>query len=72
MKKKNDNLSFDQAYVELEEISKSIQSGAIGIDDLSEKVSRASLLIKHCKAKLRSIEGDLHTVFHQLNDKEDA
>lgn len=72
MKKKKDDLTFDQAYTELEEISRAIQSGTIGIDDLSVKVARASELIKFCKQKLRTIEGDLTTVFEQLNDEEDA
>jgi exodeoxyribonuclease VII small subunit len=72
MKKKKDDLSFDKAYTELEEISRAIQSGTIGIDDLSVKVARASELIKFCKQKLRTIEGDLTTVFDQLNDEEDA
>ena len=70
MKKKEEKLSFDEAYAELEDIAKAIQSGTVGIDDLSLKVSRASSLIKHCKSKLRSIEGDINDVFEQLNGED--
>lgn len=55
-KKKNDVFSYDAAMQELQSIVSQLQSDSVGIDDLAEKVKRASELIKLCKEKLRETE----------------
>ena len=55
-KKKSDEFSYNAAMMELQEIVRNLQNDTIGIDDLAEKVSRASELIKLCKEKLHQTE----------------
>ena len=55
-KKKSDEFSYNAAMKELQEIVQNLQNDTIGIDDLAEKVSRASELIKLCKEKLHQTE----------------
>ena len=57
------NITYKNAITELEEILQSIQSQNIGVDDLTEKVNRASELIKYCKEKLKSSEEIIQKVF---------
>jgi exodeoxyribonuclease VII small subunit len=45
--------------MELQKIVAELQNDAIGIDDLSEKVCRASELIRSCREKLRQTEEDV-------------
>jgi exodeoxyribonuclease VII small subunit len=58
-KKKTEGFSYDAAIIELQKIVAELQNDAIGIDDLSEKVSRASELIRSCREKLRQTEEDV-------------
>jgi exodeoxyribonuclease VII small subunit len=49
-------LTYLSAITELEEIVKDIESGEIDVDVLTEKVRRASELIKFCKDRLRNTQ----------------
>jgi exodeoxyribonuclease VII small subunit len=51
-------MNYASALKELEEIVQKLQGEGIGIDDLSEKVKRASELIAFCREKLRITESD--------------
>ena len=55
--------SYEKAMQELQEIVDQLQEETIGIDDLSEKVKRASELIQFCKEKLRSTDSDIKNIF---------
>ncbi len=55
-KKKIGEFTYNAAMKELQEIVQNLQNDTIGIDDLAEKVSRASELIKLCKEKLHQTE----------------
>ena len=55
--------SYEKAMQELQEIVDQLQEETIGIDDLSEKVKRASELIRFCKEKLRSTDLDIKNIF---------
>ena len=55
-------LSYDKAYEELKEIVSEMEDGEIGVDELSEKVKRASELIGICKNKLKSTEKDVNDI----------
>lgn len=57
MKKKE--LTYDQAYKELNEILTALQQEDAGLDDLSSKLSRATELTQFCKQKLREIENEV-------------
>lgn len=58
--------SYEEAYAELSQIVKEIESGSISVDDLSEKVKRAGELIAFCKEKLFKTEKDVQDVLKKL------
>jgi len=47
---------YDAAFSELQQILSDLQDERVGIDDLSAKVARASLLIQFCRERLRQTE----------------
>ncbi len=54
-----DQMTFDKAYSEIEEIVGQIENEAIPLDQLAEKVKKAKELIAYCNEKLRNIEAEL-------------
>lgn len=58
--------TYTQAFDELQEIVSHIEDGEISVDELSEKVKRASELIKICKAKLSATEEDVSKILREL------
>lgn len=65
----NSQLSYTSAFEELQTIVEEIEDGEISIDELSNKVKRAALLIKICKGKLTETEADVNKILEDL-DKE--
>jgi exodeoxyribonuclease VII small subunit len=62
----SDQPSYDSAFEELQQIVQEMEDGEIGVDDLSVKVKRASVLIKICKEKLTSTEDDVKAILKGL------
>ena len=60
--------NYTKAFEELQEIVSEIEAGAISVDDLSQKVKRAAMLIKICKAKLTSTEEDVAEILKGLEE----
>ena len=58
--------NYADAFEELKVIVAEIEEGEISVDQLSEKVKRASELIKICKAKLTSTEEDVNKILKEL------
>jgi len=58
----NDNISYEKAYLELEAIINQLESDALSIELLAEKVSRAAYLLEFCSQKMRSIESDIQQI----------
>jgi exodeoxyribonuclease VII small subunit len=58
--------NYTEAFEELQEIVLEIEQGEISVDELSEKVKRAAILIKICKAKLTSTEEDVTRILKEL------
>ena len=58
--------NYTEAFEELQEIVLEIEQGEISVDELSEKVKRAAVLIKICKAKLTSTEEDVDRILKEL------
>lgn len=56
------NLTYTEALLKLEEIVEQIEDDSIMLDTLTEKVAQANELIKYCETKLRTIEGDVRDV----------
>lgn len=53
---KIDNLSFEQALVELENIVKSLESGDIQLEDSIKAYERGAALKAHCERKLKAAQ----------------
>jgi len=61
-------ISYSEAIEELEIIVTEIEQGEISVDILSEKVKRASELIKICKDKLGSTEEDVNKILGEIKE----
>ncbi|MCU0370786.1 MAG: exodeoxyribonuclease VII small subunit [Bacteroidales bacterium] len=62
-------ISYTEAITELESIVSEIEQGEITIDTLSEKVKRASELIRICKEKLTATETDVSKILEELKEE---
>ncbi len=62
--------NYKDAFEELQQIVTDIEEGDISVDELSEKVKRAAILIKICKKKLSSTEADVNAILKDLEDTE--
>jgi len=60
------NLSYTDAFKELQIIVSEIESGDIAVDELTKKISRASDLLKVCKAKLSDSEREVEKLLARL------
>jgi len=65
------NPNYTLAFEELQEIVSEIEKGEITVDELSEKVKRAALLIKICKQKLTTTEEDVNKILKELEAGEE-
>ena len=63
----NEQISYTDAFEELQAIVTEIEQGEISVDELSEKVKRASYLIKICKSKLATTEEDVNKILKELD-----
>ncbi|WP_163629721.1 exodeoxyribonuclease VII small subunit [Paludibacter sp. 221] len=58
--------SYTEAIEELEEILRSLEeSEEVNMDSISEKVKRASELIKFCNKKLHELDGELEKIISE-------
>jgi exodeoxyribonuclease VII small subunit len=62
-------MNYTDAFEELQQIVADIEDGEISVDELSEKVKRASELIAICKKKLTSTEEDVNKILKELEDE---
>lgn len=63
-------LKYKDAIGELEAIVEEIEGETVDVDVLTEKVKRAALLIKYCKAKLKKTDDEVKKVLEEFG-KED-
>jgi exodeoxyribonuclease VII small subunit len=61
--------TYQQAIEELESIVNEIENEEISVDDLSEKVKRASQLIRLCKTKLTKTEEEVSKVLEEMKQE---
>ncbi|GAL84551.1 exodeoxyribonuclease 7 small subunit [Sporocytophaga myxococcoides] len=66
----SEKISYTEAFEELQLIVSEIEQGEISVDDLSDKVKRAALLIKICKTKLSTTEEDVSKILKELESEE--
>jgi exodeoxyribonuclease VII small subunit len=60
---------YTEAFEELQEIVSDMEDGNISVDELAEKVKRATVLIRVCKAKLSATEGDVQKILKELEEE---
>jgi len=63
---------YSEAFDELQQIVSEIESGEISVDELSEKVKRATHLIRICKLKLTSTEEDVNKILKDLETSDET
>ena len=66
MKTPNPAPTYTEAFEELQEIVRQMENADISVDDLSEKIKRASLLIKICKDKLTKTEEEVTKIMDEI------
>ena len=62
-------LTYESAYAELKKIATEIESDAVSVDLLAEKVNRAATLIAFCQARLRDTEIEVDNIIKQMESK---
>ena len=53
------DLTYHEAYSQLEKLVAQIEDDSIQLDTLAEKVKQANVMIEICETKLRKIETDV-------------
>ncbi|MFQ5901998.1 MAG: exodeoxyribonuclease VII small subunit [Thermodesulfobacteriota bacterium] len=66
--KKGEQITYSKAVTELESIVNQIEGEEIDVDVLTEKVKRASFLIKFCKTKLKCTEDEVKKLLTDLDE----
>ncbi|MFP4063910.1 MAG: exodeoxyribonuclease VII small subunit [Bacteroidales bacterium] len=61
-----DKPTYTEAFRELQDIVTDIEEGQIDVDVLSEKVKRATELIRICKEKLHNTNEDVQEILREL------
>ncbi len=60
------NLTYEEAYRELQQITEDIENESVSVDDLAAKVKRASELIRLCQDKLKSAEAEVSNIIKNM------
>jgi len=63
--------TYEEAYKELTEIASEIENDTISVDQLAQKVKRASELIKICQSKLREAETEVNNIITQMDEADE-
>ena len=61
-----DDLSYDEAIKELNNILSSLQDENLSIDQLTDSIKRASELLESCNSRLISTEKEVNSVIQKL------
>lgn len=68
----SESINYKEAFDELQTIVSDIELGEISVDELAEKVKRATVLIKICKTKLTTTEEDVNRILKELDSTKDT
>jgi exodeoxyribonuclease VII small subunit len=63
--------TYEEAYKELTAIAGEIENDTISVDQLAQKVKRASELIKICQSKLREAETEVNNIITQMDEADE-
>jgi exodeoxyribonuclease VII small subunit len=62
----SDDPSYQEAIEEIESIVEKIENETVDVDVLTEKVKRATFLIKYCKAKLKRTDEEVKGILKEF------
>lgn len=51
-----EEITYQTAWTELQQIVNALQGGSVGIDEMAAKIERAAELVRFCRERLRSTE----------------
>lgn len=57
-----EKISYEASIKEIEEILEGIENGNLGVDELAQKVSRVTELLKICRDKLYKTEAQIDKI----------
>lgn len=63
-----DKISYTEAHEELQEIISEMENSEINIDELDNRIKRASKLLKICKDKLFKTERNVQDVLEEIKN----
>ncbi len=64
-----EKLTYSDALAELQQLAADLENDDISIDELSDKIKRASQLLEFCQDKLRSTEEDVKKILLKMESK---
>lgn len=59
-------ISYTEAFAELQTIVKRMEDATVSVDELSEMVERASFLISICKSILTKTENEVNNIIEEM------
>ena len=59
MKKQQEEITYESAFAELQQIVRELQDDAVSVDALTARIARAAELIRFCREKLRLTEEEM-------------
>lgn len=59
--------TYTEAFEELKEIVDQLENDSISVDELAEKMKRATVLMKICKDKLTKTEEEINKTISELS-----
>lgn len=63
--KKIEELSYEEALAELEQIVQQLQQQSVSIEQLTVRSERAKALVVYCQKKLREVDAQLSNLFEE-------
>lgn len=63
-----EEINYNDAHMELQEIVSEMENAEISIDDLDTKIKRASELLKICKDKLFKTEKNVQDILEEIRN----
>lgn len=60
-----EKISYSDAVAEIESILEKIEAGSLNVDELADKVSRVSDLLKVCRDKLHKTEAQIDQILKE-------
>lgn len=61
-------LTYEEAYAELQQITADIENESVSVDELAQKVKRASELIRICQLKLKNTETEVSNIIKNMEN----